>query len=41
MSAKLLDVVGLLEDQPASKLIRGQVGTVVEALASGVFEGRV
>jgi hypothetical protein len=28
----LLDVVALLADQPAEKLARGQVGTVVEGL---------
>jgi len=36
---KLLDVVALLEDLPPPKgLHRGQVGTVVESLAPGVFE---
>jgi hypothetical protein len=35
---KLLDVVALLEDLPAKGLRRGQVGTVVESLAPGVFE---
>jgi hypothetical protein len=35
---KLLDVVALLEDKPAERLIAGQVGTVVELLAPGVFE---
>ena len=35
---KLLDVVALLEDLPVKGLRRGQVGTVVEALAPGVFE---
>jgi hypothetical protein len=34
----LLDVVALLEDLPARGLVRGQVGTVVERLAQGVFE---
>ena len=34
----LLDVVALLEDLPAKGLVRGQVGTVVELLAPGVFE---
>jgi hypothetical protein len=34
----LLDVVALTEDVPARKLRRGQVGTVVEELADGVFE---
>lgn len=38
MDPKLLDVVALLEDVPAQKLVRGQVGTVVENLAPGVFE---
>jgi hypothetical protein len=31
-------VVALLEDLPARNLRRGQVGTVVETLAPGVFE---
>jgi hypothetical protein len=35
---KLLDVVALLEDKPGEGLIAGQVGTVVELLASDVFE---
>jgi Domain of unknown function (DUF4926) len=35
---KLLDVVALLEDKPAERLVAGQVGTVVELLAPGVFE---
>lgn len=35
---KLLDVVALLEDKPAEGLSAGQVGTVVELLARGVFE---
>lgn len=30
---KLNDVVALLDDVPAAKLLRGQVGMVVEALA--------
>ncbi|MCH8317944.1 MAG: DUF4926 domain-containing protein [Bacteroidetes bacterium] len=34
----LLDVVALLKDIPGKKLITGQVGTVVEILAPGVFE---
>ncbi len=34
----LLDVVALTEDVQASGLYRGQVGTVVEALAPDVFE---
>ncbi|MEI8045106.1 MAG: DUF4926 domain-containing protein [Verrucomicrobiota bacterium] len=36
--AKLLDVVALLEDKPASGLAAGQVGTIVEVLAPDVFE---
>jgi len=35
---KLLDDVALLEDLPEHRLQRGQVGTVVEELAPGVFE---
>ena len=35
---QVLDVVALIEDIPARALWRGQVGTVVEALAPGVFE---
>lgn len=35
---KLLDVVALIEDLPEHELQRGQVGTVVEELAPGVFE---
>lgn len=31
-------VVALLEDLPSRRLRRGQVGTVVESLAPGVFE---
>ena len=34
----LLNVVALLEDLPAHGLRRGQVGTIVEELASNVFE---
>lgn len=37
-SLRLLDVVALLEDLPSHKLRRGQVGTVVEELATYVFE---
>ena len=33
-----LDVVALTVDLPDKGLLRGQVGTVVETLASGVFE---
>jgi hypothetical protein len=35
---KLLDTVALLQDLPEARLKRGQVGTVVEELAPGVFE---
>ena len=35
---KLLDVVALLGDKPEQGLVAGQVGTVVEVLAPGVFE---
>jgi Domain of unknown function (DUF4926) len=35
---KPLDVVALLEDLPGRALVRGQVGTIVEILAPGVFE---
>jgi hypothetical protein len=38
MSIELLSVVALLEDLPAHGLIRGQVGTVVESWAPGVYE---
>ena len=34
----LLAVVALLEDLPERNLLRGQVGTVVEDLAPGVYE---
>ena len=34
----LLDVVALTEDIPDRSLLRGQVGTVVEVLGSGMFE---
>jgi hypothetical protein len=35
---KLLDVVALMQDLPEHGLKRGQVGTVVEELAPGMFE---
>jgi hypothetical protein len=35
---QLLDVVALTEDIPERGLSRGQVGTVVESLAPGVYE---
>jgi hypothetical protein len=38
MQPELLDVVALLEDLPSRDLVRGQVGTIVEDLAPGVFE---
>lgn len=38
MDPKLLDGAVLLEDVPAKGLVRGQVGTIVENLAPGVFE---
>jgi hypothetical protein len=34
----LLDTVALLEDMPARKMRAGEVGTVVEILAEGVYE---
>ena len=37
-SVKLLNVVALLDDKPAEGLVAGQVGTVVEVHAPGVFE---
>ncbi|MFM2124956.1 MAG: hypothetical protein RL328_1407 [Acidobacteriota bacterium] len=33
-----LATVALLEDQPEHGLVRGQVGTIVERLAAGVYE---
>lgn len=38
MKPKLLDVVALLNDAPDEKLVRGQVGTVVEELGGDAFE---
>ena len=35
---KLLDVVALTEDLPQKGLRKGQVGTIVEGLAPGVYE---
>jgi hypothetical protein len=35
---EMLSVVALLEDVPEYGLVRGQVGTVVEYLAPGVYE---
>ena len=34
----LLDVVALTVDRPEKRLIRGQVGTVVEVLSRGAYE---
>ena len=38
MTPKLLDVVALLDDVPDVKLVRGQVGTIVEQLGRDVCE---
>jgi len=38
MTTEMLDVVALTADVPEHDLVRGQVGTVVESLAPGVFE---
>ena len=38
MEVKLLDVIALLDEAPLNGLVRGQVGTVVEVVAPGVFE---
>ena len=35
---KLLDVVALLKAIPDEKLVKGQVGTIVEILDEGVYE---
>ena len=35
---KLLDVVAILEDVPQPRLLRGQVGTVVERWKDGAYE---
>jgi Domain of unknown function (DUF4926) len=35
---EMLSVVALLQDSPVHGLVRGQVGTVVEDLAPGVYE---
>ena len=37
----LLSTVALLEDVPEESLRRGQVGTIVELLAPGVYQGGV
>lgn len=38
MGIDILSVVALLEDLPEEGLVRGQVGTVVESWAPGVYE---
>ena len=38
MELQTLDVVALLEELPDHGLIAGQVGTLVEQLADGIFE---
>ena len=38
MDLEMHSVVALLEDLPIEGLVRGQVGTVVESWAPGVFE---
>jgi hypothetical protein len=35
---KILDVVALIQDIPQAKLVKGQVGTVVEELGRGAYE---
>ena len=35
---KLYDTVAILKDLPEKKVVFGQVGTLVEELAEGVFE---
>jgi hypothetical protein len=35
---KVLDVVALTQDHPEAGLQRGQVGTIVEILTTGVYE---
>ena len=38
MDIEMLSVVALLDDLPGEGLVRGQVGTVVESWAPGVYE---
>lgn len=38
IAIETLSVVALLEDMPEEGLVRGQVGTVVESWAPGVYE---
>ena len=35
---KLYDTVAILKDLPEKKIVFGQVGTIIEELAGGVFE---
>jgi hypothetical protein len=35
---ELLSTVALLEDFPEKGLLRGQVGTIVEVLSTGIYE---
>ena len=35
---KLLDVVALLDDLPAHRLRRGQVGTIIEILGPAIYD---
>jgi hypothetical protein len=37
-SLEILDVVAVVEDVPDHRLVRGQVGTIVEVLAPDVYE---
>ena len=37
-SVRTLSLIALLRDDPESGLLRGQVGTVVEQLSTGVYE---
>ena len=35
---KLFDTVAMLKDSPENKVVKGQVGSIVEELQNGVFE---
>ncbi len=35
---KLFDTVAMLKDSPENKVVKGQVGTIVEELQKGIFE---
>lgn len=35
---KILDIIALLTDIPGKKLIKGQVGTIVEYLDNNIYE---